>query len=261
MKLLIGSAVVGTMAVASGVVLYRRSRVWRFRRFLRELPNYSRPVTTQWIRNLDVEQGIALRKVLEGDAIPTEVKVEMCELLLEFGKFSRAMKSDYLSQLMLTAGAPLQERIAQLALQFAASESSALRAVLSRLEDVRDPILLEVLLTGLASIAAAIPVGSRSHGLLPTESDRTAIMKKVAYNLGNADEGVRRTAARLLRSTLVGSLTEAEGVFMELLRSQRKEIKQLVAELVLEHQDQLKAAMCSVRVVTKDLSHELRARV
>jgi hypothetical protein len=261
MNVFVGSALVGSIAIASGVALYRGAKVWRFRRWLRELHQVSRPESTFWIRHLDGDQEITLRKVLERSQVPTEVKIEICEILLEQEKFSRCMKSDYLIRLMLDANPALQTRIAQLALRFAECGRGGIGEILKNLDRVSDPILIEILLTGLALFAAAVPGGGDRRPFNPTEAERSAIAKKTAYMLGNADERVRLIAARLLNSILVGRLVDVEVVFMELLRDSRKEVRHAVAELVLKNRQQLKSAMCCVRGAIRDLAPELRAQV
>lgn len=261
MKVIVGAALLGSLAASSAVVVYRKSKSWRFRRFLRKLPHVPQPTVVGWVRNLTLDQGIALRKVLESEELSTEKKLELCELLMEFGQFTRIMKPDYLVRLMLKVEPSAQAKVVEMALRFAEAERTGVKEIVERFDRVNDPALVEILLTGIASIAGAIPPSRNWHANLPSDAERVLVIKQIAYLLAHNEEAVRQVAARLLGSTLKDGLVCAEGIFMELLRDRRREVKMLVAQLVVENQATLRAAMCCVRASLYDLPPSIRARV
>ncbi len=248
------------VALPVGISVYRRIRRRRFRRFVQRLSEHSDEKLEIWLSKMDLAEGIALRKALEGQNASTEVKMRVVETLFELGRFSQLMQSDYLVRLMLRAEGSEQLQIAKYALQAAKTDSSALTCLLDSLDRVKLD-LLTFLMAGLADIAAAIPAGQRWHVYRPAEAERDSVVKKLASMLGHAEEQVRFTAAKLLDTKLSDYLVDAEGILMDLLRDSRREVKQLVASLTLDNEEQLKSAMCCVRGATHDLSPELRARL
>jgi hypothetical protein len=267
MKLLMVSVLLGSALFAGAHAVYRKVRVWRFRRLLKKVPDISEDKSVsegkfaRWIRHLDVEQGIALRKVLLANQISTEVKIQFSEMLLSHGKFSRCMPSDYLMQLTLNAEPGLQKRVAELALEFARSDKDGVWSILKSLDQIPDPVLMRFFMIRLAAVVVLIPRGSSRHFVRSGETEQVAVAQKMAVMLGSEDAVIRRTAADLLNSVLSDSLSCTEGIFMELLRTRPSQTKQSVAEVVLANKEQLKAALCCVRVVADELSPELRARV
>jgi hypothetical protein len=249
--------------ISAGLIaLFRAVEVWFFNRVLKRfasLDEQARSRAAQRIRH--VQQLLALKDFLQSRNVPTPLKVEICQLLMSLEKFT-FMPSDYLVRLMVEVEEPYQRSVATLALQYAAEDRNALAALLNSLERINDFGLTELILEGIASIAATVPEGQRGNaGALPSEFDRAAVTKQIALTLGHCDEGIRRTAANLLRSIFAANMADAENTLMVLLRDRRSEVKDLAAELVLDHQDQLKAAICCARAIRADLSPKLRQRI
>jgi|GEM_PF-5496792 len=203
-----------------------------------------------------------LRRALESSSVSTDTKVEMCRELIERDQknFSFFLRSDYLPRLMMVAQGDYQRLAADVALRLAAQEQDVLLEVVKSLERLSDPELTEIVLKGVSRVVANLKSHSDLATMWPSKLERAIVVSQIASKLGDPNDGVRRVAAQVIRDVLAQDIVAGEGVFMTLLRDQRREVKELVAELVLDHKAQLPGATCCAWIVRTDLSPELRSR-